>query len=284
MPGCRLIVHADDFGQSELINEGVLLAHRNGILTSASIMPTGAAFEHAMRQCQANPSLDLGIHLTLIEEASLVDRQSIPSLINNKGRLHDHYTSFVRSYLLGKINLAEVRRELEAQVRKVLRYEIPISHLDSHQHIHMLPKIRAIVIELAKRYNIRAVRFPRETFEAYMLRERRSWPRLFQLAALNAVCAANRKEDILSTDHFVGFFLGGKLNVDNLKKVLRHLPRSGTCELMCHPGIEGADASCPHAEYDRSKELDALLSPDIAEIVRAEHIQLISYRDLPTKR
>ena len=282
MQGCKLIVHADDFGQSESINEAVLLAHKNGILTSASIMPTGPAFEQAIKQCQTNLSLDLGIHLTLVEESSMLDPQSIPSLINENGYLHDDHKSFAWRYLRGKIDLPEVRRELEAQIVKVLGYKIPISHLDSHQHIHMLPKIRDIVIDLAKKYGIRAVRFPRERIRRYMFRQRNFLPRLLQLGALNVFCVVNGRQNVLSTDHFAGFFFGGKLNPNNFKIVLQYLPDWGTCELMCHPGVNEHHASPSFGGYERSKELDALLSPDIAKLMGAANIQLISYRDLPT--
>src|SRR5881296_625665 len=116
----RLIVHADDFGLSERINDGIVQAHRHGIVTSTSIMANGEAFAHAVALAQSAPTLDLGIHLTLIEERPVVSPAELPSLVDAAGGLHPHAIQFCQRYFSGRINLKEVRKELEAQVEKVL--------------------------------------------------------------------------------------------------------------------------------------------------------------------
>lgn len=276
----KLIVNADDLGLSEGVNEGILEAHRNGILTSASVMANGVAFENAIRLCRSVPSLDLGIHLTLVEEEPLLSAAAIPSLVGTGGRFHRHATAFIRKYVAGKIDLQDVRSELEAQIKKVLSQGIEISHLDSHQHLHMLPQIRHITTALANKYNIPAIRGPREYLRPYMLRRAGGISRLCQLFVLNTFCQLGRKMPARRTDHFVGFYFGGNLHKENLHKLLQSLPIGGTCELMCHPGMEDSTTRYRHWGYHWSEELSALTDPEIATFIRRQGIDLISYRQL----
>jgi predicted glycoside hydrolase/deacetylase ChbG (UPF0249 family) len=162
----RLIVHGDDFGLAAAVNEGITQAHRHGILTSTSLIACGAAFDHAVSWSRETPSLDVGVHLTLVEEEPLQPPSSIPTLVTDSGRLHRNAWTFTRRYVTGQISLREVRLELDAQIRRVTEAGITPSHLDSHQHLHALPGIMRIVVELARRHQIAAVRLPRERLPA----------------------------------------------------------------------------------------------------------------------
>jgi hopanoid biosynthesis associated protein HpnK len=280
MAGCRLIVHADDFGLSRKVNEGIVKAHLDGIVTSTSIMSNGTAFEHAIKLCRSVDGLDIGIHLTLVEQNPVLEEHFVPSLLDRSGQPYDHARTFVMKYLAGKIRLTEIERELDAQINKVMSYGLPITHLDGHQHIHMLPKIRRIVSRLAQQYKIPAVRFPCERLQLYMLWGGEAISRLPPLLVLNALCRSAKHVSVQRTDHFVGFFFGGRLNREHIRTVIEHLPHSGTCELMCHPGY--ADPASPYRTwgYCWSDELEALLAPDVAELLRRRNVQLISYREL----
>lgn len=278
--GCRLIVHADDFGLSEKINTGVLQAHRSGILTSASLMPTGIAFDHAIQICKSTPTLDIGIHLTLVEERPQSAETAIPSLLAGNGHFHDHITTFIRHYAYRKISLDEVRQELDAQINRVLKEGISVSHLDSHQHVHMLPGIRRVVGDLANHYSIPSVRYPKERFAPYMLSKRGNLGRLVQLLTLNTFCHLSDTRGSIRPDHFFGFFFGGNLTTENIWKILEHLPLDGTCELMCHPGNHDAEGQHNHWGYHWQDELDALTNPDVRKYLNENNIQLISYAEL----
>lgn len=276
----KTIVHADDFGLSEKVNEGILRAHTHGILTSTSIMANGAAFEHAISLWQSTPTLDVGIHLILVEEQPLLGTDMVPSLVNREGRFYRHAVQFTKRYLMGRISLREVRRELEAQIVKVIGRGVSISHLDSHQHLHMLPKILQIVVDLAKEYDIPAIRFPCEVVYIDMLREGGSASKVLQLLALNFLCRLGRNASVLRTDQFAGFLFGGNLHKKNLKKMLQQLPLTGTCELMCHPGFDDPDTRYNHWGYHWSHELSALVAPEIPDFLERKGIHLISYRQL----
>lgn len=280
MAPSKLIVHADDFGLSEKINEGIIEAHRNGIVTSASIIANGVAFEQAAELCHATPTLDVGVHLTLVEEKPLSDKRDIPSLVDKSGCFYHHATVFIRRYLLSHISLDEVRCELDLQVRKVLASGLKVSHLDGHQHIHMLPAISRIVYQLASKYNIPAVRYPRERLKNYMFREKGSFSKILKLLVLNTFCAFSDGKDSRHPDHFVGVFYAGRLDKRNLQRVIENLPTEGICELVCHPGLHDPRGKYQHWQYRWQNEVDALTDRKIKDLLRRNGIELISYQEL----
>lgn len=183
---------------------------------------------------------------------------------------------------MGNIDFVELERELEKQIARVSNSGITVSHLDSHQHLHMLPKIWKITVELAKKFNIPAIRFPKERVSVglSMLMDGARIIRFFEMLALNCFCKSGRHMQRLRTDHFTGFLFGGELNKRNLLKVLKNLPSSGTCELMCHPGIDDPENRYKYWGYDWVEELNALTDPEIMDFIRRNGVRLISYRQL----
>ncbi|WP_273185594.1 carbohydrate deacetylase [Hyphomonas adhaerens] len=278
--GLRLIVHADDFGLSERVNEGVADAHLNGILTSTSIMACAPAFDHAVRIAKATPSLDIGVHLTLIEERPLTDPAKVPSLVDETGHFHKHITVFAKRYFRGLIDLDEVRLELDAQIARIKEAGLAISHLDSHQHVHMLPGILSVAQDLGRKHGIAPMRLPRETVSPYMLTSPGGLPRVAQQLVLNHFCNRARKGFGPTTDRFAGFHYGGKLDTAALLTVVSNLPETGTCELMCHPGEDDPASDKLHWGYAWANELSALKDASVAAKIEAKGIRLISFRDL----
>jgi predicted glycoside hydrolase/deacetylase ChbG (UPF0249 family) len=129
MQAPRLIVHADDFGLSRSVNEGILEAHCRGILTSASVMASGEAFDHAVQLVRATPALDVGVHLTLTEERPALRRTDIPILLNDQRLFHASSGIFMQRYLSQRISLDDVRREIDAQIGRVAAQRVEIGHL-----------------------------------------------------------------------------------------------------------------------------------------------------------
>jgi chitin disaccharide deacetylase len=275
----KLIVNADDFGISEAVNRGIVDAHDRGIVTSTAIMATGAAFEHAVVLARERPRLAVGVHLVLTEHRPLVGASAAATLVGADGAFPPHLKQLFAKRLKGLVSLAEVRRELDAQIRCVRRAGIVISHLDGHQHVHVLPGIAAIVAELAVAHGIAAVRYPAERVRGYMLRSLKNAPRVAEQAALNFFCASSPLRDLRRSDDFVGFYFGGRLDESNLEKVLGCLPKDGTVELMCHPGHEDV-RPIGNWQYAWAAERDALTSPRIRELVAARGMQLVSRREI----
>jgi predicted glycoside hydrolase/deacetylase ChbG (UPF0249 family) len=275
----RLIVHGDDFGIAESVNVGIVDAHRRGILTSTSLMASGRAFEHAVALAKECPTLDVGVHLTLTEEQAVCRDPSVAPLVDANHRMPRDVWRFAGRLATGRVPLAAVRSELDAQIRRVLDHGIAVSHLDGHQHVHALPGVAGVVAELARAHGIRTVRYPAERVRGYMLRNLRSARRVAEQVVLSLCCALSPLKELRRTDDFVGFYFGGRLDEHNLATVLAGLPAGRTAELMCHPG--GSDSrDYAHWRYSWAAERDALLSPRIRDLVVARGVHLISYRDV----
>ncbi len=271
----KLIVNADDFGIAEAVNHGIVDAHDRGIVTSTSLMATGPAFEHAVSLARARPRLAVGVHLVLTEQQPLLGAEATASLVGADGKFEPHLKDLLAKQLRGGLVLAEVRRELDAQIARVRTAGIGISHLDGHQHVHVLPGVARVVAELAAAHGVRAVRYPVERVRGYMLRYVRHAKRVLEQAALGLFCAASPLKRLRRSDDFVGFYFGGRLDEANLATVLGGLPADGTVELMCHPGGDDMRASGDW-QYQWAAERDALVSPRIRELVAERGMQLVS--------
>ncbi len=276
----KLIINADDFGHSEKINLAVIECFRNGILRSASLMANGKSFDHAVGIVRSNPDLDIGVHLSLVGGMPLLGSAESHSLLKDERYFHKNAVDFAKIYFSGKISLQEVKAEWTAQIEKLLDYGIKISHIDSHQHLHILPRILDIATELANRYKIKFIRLPRESFKQYMLRDwGSSFRSLAQMSVLNYFCSKSRGKTFYKTDHFMGFYFGGKLSKQNMLTLVNNLPLNGTCELMCHPGFEQfTDDST--SQYRKVEETIALTDQDVAKLIGSKNITISSFKNL----
>jgi predicted glycoside hydrolase/deacetylase ChbG (UPF0249 family) len=155
---------------------------------------------------------------------------------------------------------------------------IAISHLDGHQHVHVLPGIAAVVAELAAENGVAAVRLPAERIRGYMLRSVRHARRVAEQAALRFFSESSPLKRLRRSDEFVGFYFGGRLDEANLEVALAGLPPGRTVELMCHPGGDDMRASADW-DYAWAAERRALTSPRIRDLLAARGLELISRTD-----
>ena len=279
----QAIVNADDFGLTTEINQGIIRAFEEGIVTSTSLSANGEAFRDAVALIKTTPSLDVGIHLTLVEERPVLPPQTIPSLVDNTGRFRKSAQLFFVDYLKGKISMQEVKMEFHAQAKKILDQGISITHIDSHQHIHILPKVANITVELAEEYGIKHIRYPKEDMEFRKILSTREIKRFVQQIGVNFFCLYSRNRlKNYSLDHFFGFYDGGRLDKEKIIDILRKMGR-GTSELMCHPGL-GRNPNIPSGytdwDYAWGVELDSLIDEEIKDVISREDIQLINFSSL----
>src|SRR3990172_2305607 len=157
-----LIINGDDFGISPATNHAILRAHREGILTSASLMVNGDAFEEAAALAKAHPSLSVGIHLVLACGRSTLPPSEIPDLVNGKGEFRDHPVKAGMAYFFFPSLAAQIKKELEAQIEKFLSTGLPLAHLNGHINIHVHPTVLGVVLELGERYGVKKIRLPQE--------------------------------------------------------------------------------------------------------------------------
>jgi predicted glycoside hydrolase/deacetylase ChbG (UPF0249 family) len=250
----RLIINADDFGFTRDVNAGIVDAHRQGVLTSTTLMANGEAFDDAVRLAKETPTLDIGAHLVLVQGCSLLDGRPLPE--------------GPRQLLpvLAKRGL-DVYGELKAQIEKILATGIRLSHLDTHKHTHLVPLVFRTVVKLAGEFGILWVRLPLDS--------------TVRLGALS--CAMGNRyyrrfaagKNIRLTDHFLGFRLTGKLTENTFGQALDKL-EEGTTEFMCHPGYLGDELKQARTRLKESRlrELEALTSPRIRQLISDQAIQL----------
>ena len=280
----RLIVNADDFGLHAAVNAGIAIGHKDGIITSTSLMAGGEAFDDAVRIAGECPHLGIGVHLTLVGGGRpVLPSLRVTTLLDGKGCFLAGYPSFIARYLAGGVKLAEVEAELAAQVEKVFASGVVPSHLDSHQHLHVLPGIFAIVKALARKYSIKALRRPAEPL-GFSGGLRPSAGRVAGRAGLSLLAAwsmrSGNREGLATPEHFFGMLAGGRMRLPVFQAVMDNLPE-GTSEIMTHPGMNDKElAELFTWGYHWEEELQALTSPRLRELVRSSAIQLISFREL----
>lgn len=273
-----LIVSADDLGLHQDINRGIFLAHAQGVVTSASAVACGEAFEDAATILREYPSLDIGVHLTLIEERPLSPASRIPSLLTRDGRFLPSYRHFAARLLTGSVSPSDIRHELRAQIDRVVGLGRRVSHFDSHQHIHLLPGVWRITKELAKEYGVRWVRRPR--FDSPFRSRRSVTDPLFRLG-LNALSAiriggASGRDQHAATS---ALHLSGHLTEPDLLRIVGCL-HPGVSELVTHPGVSTPALRRKYRwGYDWSTELAALTSPSLRSAIHAHGVTLARFSE-----
>jgi hopanoid biosynthesis associated protein HpnK len=290
----QLIVNADDFGLTEQVSRGILDAHREGIVTSTTLMANGGAFDTAVSVAHSEYDLGIGVHLNLTEGTPVSPASNIPTLVDRQGRLHLSPHRLAQGIVTRQVSLAEVETELRQQIRKVLGAGILPTHLDGHKHVHVMPGVSDIVVRLAQEFLIPSIRCPNEMMP--------KMPRLLRLGNSKSAAAkqylvgrsvavfARRfkeklaKAGLLSPAHFYGLSQTGFLDALEVLGILRGLP-DGVSELMCHPGYLDADLANTGTRLlvQREIELRGLTARQVRDLVADRGIQLISYRQLETQ-
>jgi predicted glycoside hydrolase/deacetylase ChbG (UPF0249 family) len=256
----RLItINADDLGLHEAVNEGIIRAHQDGVVTSASIIACGRAFDDALIRCKSCPELDLGVHLTLVGERPLAPIEKVVSLVDEDGAMPPSYVPFAHAWLTGKIHATEIRLELETQVARVLDNGIRPTHLDSHQHVHCLPGIWTMTLDIAKTYSIPFVRMP--SFDSLWAEVKSPLVPLIRVT-VNLLAIRRQMVDmrpVRCVDKVRGSAFSGRLTTARLLSILETL-RPGMTEILVHPGIQNEDLlrRYGHWEFDWAAELRAL--------------------------
>jgi chitin disaccharide deacetylase len=285
----NLIVNADDLGWTEGVNRGIAEAHRNGIVTSASVLANGVAFVSGVELARSTPGLGVGVHLNLSDGPPVAEPEAVSTLVNDAGQFDGGPESLLLRIAKRDVILREVEQEWDAQIEKVKSAGIEPTHLDGHKHVHMLPGLFEIALRLAKRYNIGAIRIAHEASSlrvalstgdeansATVLKQGVQ-ARGLKLLARDAREQAERA-GISTADYFCGIAQTGEMTKDGVACLLRNLP-DGTTELMSHPGyVDQALQNSPtRLQASRQTELEILTDVEIRNIVASQGIRLIDY-------
>ena len=272
----RLVINADDFGLSAGVNRGILEAHAAGTVSSTSLLVNAPGFQDAVRGAHAAPALGVGLHVNLTMGAPVSPATAVPSLCDARTGRFCPLSRLIARVLVGRVDGAEVALECAAQIERARGAGVGLTHLDGHQHTHVLPGIWGPVVEAAREAGIDVMRLGLEPAVGIAWRPFAAVGRLLLTASWRR--ATSGAPLPRHADHFRGFALTGRR--DFLERLLAVLDRlePGVTELMVHPGY--ADASLGGwVSYGagRERELEALTSPAVRSRLGRGDIELIGF-------
>lgn len=268
----RLVVNADDFGMSQPISRGILRAHRDGIVTSTSLLGNCADLDAVRGLLADAPSLGVGVHLALVQGTPVADPATVPSLVGPDGRFRPSGADFIAAWTRRQIVPAEVEREFDAQVARVRAAGIAVDHLDTHHHLGFLPVVGRSVETIARRYGIGGIRSAVE-------RPTLSWatdPRRGIKAGVLTGLGWLTRRQLGTRRHGAqswGYVESGRLDEVRVLEIIGRLG-PGTHELICHPGEENTPG------YDHEGELVALTSGKVRRALGQRGVALCRWGDL----
>ena len=269
----RLIVNADDFGRSSSINQAVIRAHREGILTTASLMVSGDACDEAVELAKQNPTLGVGLHLTLICGKATAGRMEIPDLVNPRGEFSDSPVLTGARYFFDRGLQLQLAREISAQFAKFKATGLALDHVNGHLNLHLHPTIFELLAARRHEWGIRHLRVTDDPFALNRRLASGHWLYRTSHAVIFSRLARRARyqlarTDIRFTDHVFGLLQNARVDETFIRQLLPALPR-GSSELYSHPSLDAF-----------RHEFDALISPRVKAQVAELGIELIRYQDL----
>ena len=269
----RLIVNADDFGLSACVNAAVIRAHREGILTTASLMVNEPGFAEAVTLAKENPKLGVGLHLTLLMGHATLPAEKIPGLVNARGEFSNSPVGAGLNYFFKRSLREQLRAEIHAQFEKFHAIGLPLDHVNGHLHLHLHPVIFEILMADADELRIRHLRLTRDCFARSRRMAAGRWFYRISHAAIYEILSRRVREPlrhrgIRHAQITFGLLQDSRVDEDYILKLLPELP-PGDSELYSHPSL------------DKFKpEFDALVSPRVREEIKKLGVELIRYQDL----
>jgi hopanoid biosynthesis associated protein HpnK len=271
--GRRLIVNADDFGRSHSINQAVIRAHREGILTSTSLMVNEPGFDEAVALAKQNPKLGIGLHLTLLCGHSALPPEKIPGLVNSRDEFSNNPVGAGFRFFFNRSLREPLRAEIHAQFARFHATGLPLDHVDGHLHLHLHPVVFGVLMADAEKLGIRHLRLTRDCFARSRRMARGRWFYRVSHAAIyewlsNRAREPLRQRGIKHAQITFGLLQDSRVDEDYILKLLPELP-PGDSELYSHPSLD-----------EFKHEFDALVSPRVKELVKKLGIELIRCQDL----
>jgi len=285
----QVVFTADDFGLSPALNNAVALAHRSGLLRSASLMPAAPASVQALALSRQLPNLCLGVHLTLIQGRAVLPSYALPRLVDAAGRFPSDPVRTGWRYYFDPGLFPEIRRELRAQIESILDEGLSVWHLNGHLNLHLHPRLAPLVVDLAREYHIPALRLAREDWRTTLaLAPEGPFPKaalgcIFAILSRRTRALAERA-GLLVNDHLFGLTHHGRLTEDYLVNLVPRL-QPGLTEIYCHPAL-AADPELIQAApgYRRQQEFTALVSPRLKETLGRYEVEVTDFREVVQQR
>ncbi len=288
----RLIINADDFGLTSGVNRAIVEAYEGGIVTSATLMANGQAFDEAISLARSRPRLGVGCHIVLVDGTPLIRQAATQTLLDPRGnaggavRFREGIGKFAALALVGRLDEDEIEAEALAQIGRLQASGIVVTHLDSHKHTHMFPRVFKPLLRAAQACGVKAIRNPFERVRASQLALRPGlWRRWTEVGILKSLAKEFRQAveqaGMITPDGTFAIVATGTLDERSLRRMVEHLPE-GNWELVCHPGYNDADLRNVHTRLreSREQELRILTSPSTRDLLTARGVETISFHEL----
>ena len=274
----RAIFSADDFGLSLAVNEGIERAHRDGILSTASLMVAGDAAADAIRRARAMPNLRVGLHLVVIEGPAALPPVEIAALVDGEGQFPSDQLSLGLRYAFSRRVRQQLEKEVAAQYRAYAASGLQLDHANAHKHMHLHPTVGRLLITAGREHGLRALRIPAEPAKVMQGLGVRRGPGARALLGWTQVLRAQaRRGGLRTNDHAFGIAWSGGMTEDRLLRLIPALP-PGLSEIYSHPAAERdalLDRLMP--SYAHEGEMAALLSPAVRAAIRDHSIEATTY-------
>ena len=288
----RLIVNADDFGYTPGINRAIIEAHSSGIVTSTTLMANGPAFADACASLAHVPQLGLGCHIVLLDGTPACDSANVVSLLDpapGVARFRTSLPGFAARAVCGLIEPRHIELETTAQIRRIQTAGLSPTHVDTHKHTHIFPKILRPVLRAARDCGIQAVRNPFRPSSplpsTHLMKNPGIWRRWAELRVLSTLERTFRdtaaRFGFATPDGTLGIEVTGALDHRLFSAIVQNIPE-GTWELVCHPGYNDDDLARSRTRLKQSREIELrlLTLPEARQALEKTGVELISYRDL----
>jgi predicted glycoside hydrolase/deacetylase ChbG (UPF0249 family) len=277
MTGSLLIVNADDFGITPGVCQAILRAGACGIVTSTSALANGPALPDAVGALR-DSGLGVGAHLALVgHQGPVLGAREVPSLVDQRGQLASGWKPFLSRCALGRVDPADVRREFAAQVDALRSHGLTLTHLDTHQNLHLWPSIARATVDLARDRDVPAIRVTRSAGRSPIALGVRHFSARLETRA--------RKAHVRFPEATAGFDEAGRLDLPRLRGAITRFGALGvsSAELVCHPGDSADDElGALGWDYRGQDELDALVSKEARATVERAGFRLGTFADLVT--
>lgn len=277
----RLIINADELGATPEITAGILRAHREGVVTSASVCGTVDSVGDLEQQLRDVPNLGLGVHAMLVAAKPLSAPATIPSLCNEAGRLLDSPLELLVRWVRGRLDPAHVEREIRAQCIRLLDAGLQLDHMDTYLQLGFLPPVAEALERVAKELRIPTIRSAMEGPTLAWFADVQKGLPLAVLGALQ-LWARKRMGPIRHGAQSWGLAESGNLSRMRLLELLGRMG-PGVHELICHPGLQAEESltlTGARRMFERRMELELLCDPQTRVWLTQRGVQLCRFADV----
>lgn len=276
----RLIVTADDFGADVAVNEAVEIAHREGVLTAASLMVGAPAAADAVARARTLPSLAVGLHLVLVEGRPTLPPGEVSRLVDGRGFFRNDMAAAGATMFFDPVARRQLAAEIAAQFGAFAATGLRLDHVNAHKHFHLHPTIAGLILKIGARHGLRAARVPVEpgaTLRA--IEPGMPPPRLSPLNLMaRALRARFRDAGVITPDQVFGLRWSGAMTTPRLAGLIARLP-GGLTEIYLHPAVrDNYPGSAPGYRY--AEELAALVAPEVAARLAGSNVRRGGFLDL----